>query len=85
VLTINMEFLTTDNVVNIEIFDNRGRRIRELKDNFYVGNSALVTWDGSTDEGTKATIGTYIILVSVLDADGKRTEYKMVCVLGAQL
>jgi len=85
VLTINLEFITNDNVVDIEIFDNRGRKIRELKDNFYVGNSALITWDGSTDEGTKATIGTYIVLVSVLDADGKRTEYKMVCVLGGQL
>lgn len=85
VLTINLEFITTDNVVDIEIFDNRGRKIRELKDNFYVGNSALITWDGSTDEGTKATIGTYIILVSVLDADGTQTEYKLVCVLGGQL
>ena len=85
VLTINLEFITTDNVVDIEIFDNRGRKIRELKDNYYVGNSALITWDGSTDEGTKATIGTYIILVSVLDSEGKQTEYKLVCVLGGQL
>jgi len=85
VLTISLEFLTIDNVVDIEIFDNRGRTIRELKDNFFVGNSALITWDGATDEGTKATIGTYIILVTVLEADGSQTEYKLVCVLGGQL
>lgn len=85
VLTINLEFSNVDNVVDVEIFDNRGRRIKELKDNFFVGNSALITWDGSTDEGTKAPIGTYVILVSVLEADGRQTEYKKVCVLGGQL
>ena len=85
VLIIQLEFVNVDNVVDIEIFDNRGRKIKELKDNFFVGNSALVSWDGSTDEGTKAPIGTYIVLVSVLDADGKQTEYKKVCVLGGQL
>ncbi|MBI3134822.1 MAG: lamin tail domain-containing protein [Bacteroidetes bacterium] len=84
ILTINLLFENTDNVVNIEIFDNRGRRIKELKDSYYVGNSALVTWDGSTDEGTKASIGTYVILVSVLEADGSRSEYKLACVVAGQ-
>ncbi len=85
VLTINLEFTTTDNVVNIEIYDNRGRRIKELKDSYYVGNTALITWDGSTDDNTKAEIGTYVILISVLEADGSRSEYKEVCVVGGKL
>jgi hypothetical protein len=85
VLTINLEFTNTDNVVNIEIYDNRGRRIKELKDSYFVGNSALITWDGSTDENTKAEIGTYVILISVLEADGSRKEYKEVCVVGGKL
>lgn len=85
ILTISLQFESTDNVVNIEVFDNRGRRVRELKDNFYVGNSALVTWDGSTDDNTKASIGTYVILVSVLESNGTRNEYKLVCVVGGQI
>lgn len=85
ILVISMEFLTNDNVVNIEIFDNRGRRVRELKDNYFVGNSAQVSWDGATDEGTKADIGTYVILVTALEADGSRKEYKLVCVVGGKL
>jgi hypothetical protein len=85
VLTINLEFTNTDNVVNIEIYDNRGRRIKELKDSYFVGNSALIIWDGSTDENTKAEIGTYVILISVLEADGSRKEYKEVCVVGGKL
>jgi len=85
VLTINLEFINTDNVVNIEIYDNRGRRIKELKDSYYVGNTALITWDGSTDDNTKAEIGTYVILISVLEADGSRKEYKEVCVVGGKI
>jgi hypothetical protein len=84
-LTINMQFENADNVVNIEIYDSRGRRIKEIKDNYFVGNSAFITWDGSTDENTKASIGTYVILISVLEADGTRSEYKIACVVGGNL
>lgn len=85
VLTISMEFTTTENVVNVEIYDSRGRKIKELKDNYFVGNSAFITWDGSTDEGTKASIGTYVILITVLEADGSHSEYKIACVVGGNL
>ncbi len=85
ILTINMQFENADNVVNIEIYDSRGRKIKEIKDNYFVGNSAFITWDGSTDENAKASIGTYIILISVLEADGTRSEYKIACVVGGNL
>lgn len=85
ILTINMQFENADNVVNIEIYDSRGRKIKEIKDNYFVGNSAFITWDGSTDENTKASIGTYIILITVLEADGTRSEYKIACVVGGNL
>lgn len=85
VLTINMEFTSNDNVINVEIYDNRGRKIKELKDSYFVGNSAFITWDGSNDEGTKASIGTYVILITVLDANGSRSEYKIACVVGGNL
>src|SRR5690606_12947281 len=58
VITINLDLQTIDNVVDIEIFDSQGRLIRLLKDNFFVGNSASFTWDGISDKGEKATIGT---------------------------
>lgn len=85
VLTISLSFMSTDNMVDIRIYDNRGRLTRELKDNFFVGNNALITWDGSTDEGDKAQIGTYVILVEVVDETGKQTQYKLVCVVGGDL
>ncbi len=85
VLTITLELAGTDNVVDVDIFDNQGRLIRQLKDNFFVGTDALITWDGTNDEGSKASIGTYILLVSVLDSDNNREKYKLVCVLAGNL
>jgi hypothetical protein len=85
VLTINLEFQSTENVVDIEIFDNRGRLIRLLKDNFFAGNSTIVTWDGINDEGEKAAVGSYVILVSVLDDQNEQTQYKLVTVLAAKM
>ncbi|MBK7130161.1 MAG: lamin tail domain-containing protein [Crocinitomicaceae bacterium] len=85
VLTIQLELETTDNIINIEIYDNRGRMIKELKDNFFAGNSALFTWDGSTEENTKAPIGTYVLLITITHADGSKSTYKEVCVVGGKL
>ncbi len=85
VLTITLDLSSTENIVNIEIFDNYGRLIRELKDNFFAGNFSTYTWDGITDDGEKALIGTYVILISVTDADGNRTQFKKVAVLAGNL
>jgi len=85
ILTINLELQSTDNVVDIEIFDNRGRLIRLLKDNFFAGNSTIVTWDGINDEGEKAAVGSYVILISVVDDQGNQTQHKLVAVLAANI
>lgn len=85
VLTISLDLTTTENVVNIEIYDNYGRLIRELKDNYFAGNQSTFTWDGITDDGEKGLIGTYVILISVTDGSGNRTQFKKVAVLAGNL
>lgn len=82
---ITLDFISPDNVVNIEIYDSQGRMIRELKDSYFVGTNASFQWDGTTDEGTKVSIGTYVILVTVLDSSGKQTQYKKAVVVAGQL
>lgn len=85
VLLIELNLEGTDNVVDVEIFDNRGRPIRELKDNYFAGNQAVVVWDGITNEGEKAPIGTYLVLVSIVDAEGELTKVKLVCVVAGNI
>jgi len=85
VLTINLDLSTNENVVDVEIFDNHGRLIRKLKDNFFAGNTASFTWDGINDRGEKALIGTYVILISITDPEGNLAQFKEVAVLAGQL
>lgn len=85
VLAINLELHGIDNLVDIDIYDNQGRHIRELKDNFFVGQNEVVFWDGINKEGAKAAIGTYIILVRVQTVTGEHNTFKLVAVLAGHL
>jgi len=81
VVSITLNLTTVDNVIDIEIFDNRGRLIRLLEDNFFAGNQSTFFWDGINDDSEKAAIGTYVILISVLDDAGNSQQFKEVVVL----
>lgn len=85
VLTINFDLKNVDNVMDVIIYDNQGRTIRELKDNYFIGQKGFVTWDGINDDGEKAAIGTYIVLVSIKNTAGDESLFKLVAVLGGQL
>lgn len=85
VVTINFDLTDTDNVLDVTIYDNQGRLIRLLKDNYFIGQTGFITWDGINDNGEKAAIGSYIILVSVKNAAGDETLFKLVTVLAGQL
>ena len=85
VVTINFDLTDTDNVLDVTIYDNQGRLIRLLKDNYFIGQTGLLTWDGINDDGEKAAIGSYIILVSVKNTNGDETQFKLVTVLAGQL
>jgi len=85
VLELTYQFEKPDNVMDITVFNAYGQPVRELKDNFYPGNKGVIVWDGITDNGTKANVGTYIIGITVFDLDGNVKRYKLVGVLAARL
>lgn len=85
VVLINYQFTNPDNVMDVQIYDSEGRLIRELEDNLYPGVSGLISWDGINNEGTKAQVGSYVILITIFDLDGNRTVYKKVVVLAVRL
>ena len=85
VLLINYQFTNPDNVMDITIHDTQGRLIKELKDNFYPGMSGLISWDGIDDNGTKASVGSYIVLFNIFDLEGNTTQYKKAIVLATRL
>ncbi|MFK8045949.1 MAG: lamin tail domain-containing protein [Crocinitomicaceae bacterium] len=85
VLELTYQFDNPDNVMDITVYNAFGQPIKELKDNFYPGNKGVIVWDGTTDNGTKANVGTYIVGVTVFDLSGNVKRYKLVGVLAAKL
>ena len=85
VVLINYQFTNPDNVMDVQIYDSEGRLIRELEDNLYPGVSGLLSWDGINDQGTKAQVGAYVVLITIFDLEGNRTVYKKVVVLAVRL
>lgn len=47
---------------SIKIFDENGRPVRELVNNFYFDQSGELKWDGLNDSGIKCRIGRYLVL-----------------------
>jgi hypothetical protein len=85
VLNINYIFEYPGYTANIVIFDQVGRKTRQLVNNELLGTEGTISWDGFTDDNQKANIGIYIIFIEVFDVDGKVKNYKETAVLGGNL
>lgn len=85
VLNISYTFDEPGFIANISIYDNNGRRIRQLVRNALLGTTGTYCWDGTTDEGEKATIGIYIIYFEVYNAAGDLKRYKKAAVLAQRM
>ncbi len=73
-------------VISAKIYDVRGRLIRRLATNEPAGAQGQLVWDGKDDDGRKARIGMYIVLLEAIDEQGGVLEQlKGVVVLAAQL
>lgn len=52
------------------VYDVRGRRIRRLADNDPGSSHGILLWDGRKDDGVRAAIGMYVVLLRATKADG---------------
>jgi hypothetical protein len=85
VLNIHYRFDDEGTNCNITIYDSRGRLVRTLINNEYVGTSGQFSWDGLNDNHEKAAIGMYMIFVETFDSNGNRNNYKKTAVLATRL
>jgi hypothetical protein len=53
-----------------QIFDDRGRLVRTIFTNELVGSSGTFSWDGTTDQQVKASIGIYVLVFEAFSTDG---------------
>jgi len=84
VLNIAYQFDQAGFTANVKIFDAQGREVRNLIRNALLSQSGVFTWDGITDDGEKARVGTYIVFTEIFNLDGSVKHYKKVCVVAAR-
>lgn len=66
------------------IYDDKGRLVKTLLKDHLLGGTGTIKWDGSNDDGKKASIGPHIIYFSVFDVNkaSTTTSRKVVTVAG---
>lgn len=86
VLQIRYKMKANELLANVQIFDAQGRLVRKLKENEYLGTEGVFAWDGVNDEGTKASIGQYVIVFEAFAPQGGiRFSDRKVCILAGKL
>ena len=71
-------------VVNASVYSPYGKLIRQLVRNELVSMDETFSWDGITNENTKASIGIYVIRVELFTPDGIVKHFTMSTVLGGR-
>jgi hypothetical protein len=83
-LNITYKLDSPGQVANITIFDRDGRRVRLLVQNELLSTEGVISWDGVTDEGGKARIGVYVVLIELFDLEGDVSSTKKTCVVAGR-
>ncbi len=67
--------LEKDGHASVNVYDLKGRRVRELVNGSFIAGPHRVSWDGMNDGGQRAGSGVYLVRVV---AGGKAADHKMV-------
>jgi hypothetical protein len=84
VININYHFDKPGYNMKIMVYDQNGRLVRNLIDNELSGASGSISWDGITNDNSKAQVGIYIFYIQVFDTDGNVKSWKKTGVLATR-
>tara|TARA_Y100001972_G_scaffold129014_1_gene193430 strand:- start:3165 stop:10019 length:6855 start_codon:yes stop_codon:yes gene_type:complete len=80
--TINYQLPATGSLANVNIYNRNGQLIRNLANGATLSTTGFLRWDGSTDNGSIASMGYYLIVFEVYDPQGNREIIKETVVVG---
>lgn len=83
-MLLHLDCAATGGVATIQIFDAAGRPMRTLLNQQTVAPGMFLSWDGTTDNGAKARIGPYLLMIELFDLDGNIKREQLKVVVGAQ-
>lgn len=73
---INYRFDKGGFVANVKVYNPQGVTIKNIAQNEILSSEGFFRWDGDKDNGTKASIGSYVIVFEVFDDQGHLKIYK---------
>jgi len=83
-VTISYAFDQPGYIGSISIYNLEGREITQLMENAWLAQRGFVTWEGASQNGLKAPIGYYIILVEIFNLQGRVMRFKEKVVVGTR-
>jgi hypothetical protein len=82
VLNISYQLPAAGYIGNITVFDDKGRLVKYLMRNELLSEKGIISWDGTTENNTKALIGMYIIQFTAFNENGDKQRAQVVGVVG---
>lgn len=83
-ISFNYYFEQAGYIVSFEIYDAKGRLIKNLANNKSVETSGNFIWDGISNDNNKAPIGAYILIVKAFNLEGNTEIIKRPFVLAGK-
>ena len=84
VLNISYHFDKPGYNLKIIVYNQNGQVVRHLADNELSGTTGSISWDGVTDDNSKALVGIYIFYIRAFDTDGNVKSWKKTGVLATK-
>lgn len=72
-------------IANITVFNDRGIIIRKLYQNYSLGTSGTLDWDGRDETSLMNPAGIYFVYVELFNTDGERKKFRKTVVLASKL
>ncbi len=84
-LLINYSLEEQGSVATANIYDAKGRLVTTLFQNELLGLEGILKWDGLTNQGKRAKLGIYIIVIKLFSTNNNPLEFKTTCVVAGNL
>ncbi|MFN2430388.1 MAG: hypothetical protein ABR574_10250, partial [Cryomorphaceae bacterium] len=85
IMLINYTLDEPGSVASVKIFDRRGREVKNLENGLVLGTTGTISWDGVTDNGSKARIGPHIVFIDVFHPNGFTHTQKLPVIVAGKL
>lgn len=70
---------------SVSIFDQKGRLVKTLIKSALFGTEGIISWDGITDNNSKASVGMYILYLEAFNTTGTTVQLKKPLVVASKL